>query len=492
LQQDFFRSALKQGRQYPVSAFVFGDAQDPTTSRRLLDLLLQHRIQVYPLTESVELQGERYAPGTAWVVPSAQPQFRLVHSIFEATPPVKGSVYGSTSYAVAPAYGLSVGRAKRVPAHGTDALAALPPPTQAGVIGGAAGYAYAFDWRDAAAPALLYRLLDLGLRVRVAGRPFSIDSSAGVRDFGYGAAVVPVAGQTLSPEALHQAIDAAARQAGMGVVGLATGHSRSGIDLGSDGFRPVRKPRVALVMGTGVNAAEIGSVWFLLDGLQWPATRLDPAQLGTVDLGGYTSLVLAGGQYDDLPPRTLERLRHWVDAGGSLIAYGSAAKWAGAQRLAPFQPKAGSAKPSVAEPEDGPKEEARRDFAERQDVLSEQRLSGNMVSARVDISHPLAYGLPRQAIHVNRESNLRLPAPADAFSSVVRVDARPEINGYLSSENRGKFAGALWAAVYAGGKGNVVLFADDPAHRKYWHGTERLLVNALFFADLLAPPPPRG
>ena len=34
--------------------------------------------------------------------------------------------------------------------------------------------------------------------------------------------------------------------------------------------------------------------------------------------------------------------------------------------------------------------------------------------------------------------------------------------------------------------------ADDPAHRKYWHGTDRLLVNALFFGNLLNPAKPRG
>jgi len=32
-----------------------------------------------------------------------------------------------------------------------------------------------------------------------------------------------------------------------------------------------------------------------------------------------------------------------------------------------------------------------------------------------------------------------------------------------------------------------VLFADDPAHRKNWHGTERLLLNAIVLVDHLNP-----
>jgi hypothetical protein len=31
------------------------------------------------------------------------------------------------------------------------------------------------------------------------------------------------------------------------------------------------------------------------------------------------------------------------------------------------------------------------------------------------------------------------------------------------------------------GQGRVVVLADDPAFRAFWHGTERLLLNAIFF-----------
>ncbi|HCV95326.1 MAG TPA: peptidase M14, partial [Stenotrophomonas sp.] len=108
LQKDFFQSALKQAGQQPIKAFVFGDAHDPGLTARLLDLLLQHQITVEALTTAVTVDGQRFEPGSAYVVPTAQPQFRLVHSIFADTPPIKGDVfYGSTSYAIAPAYGVA-------------------------------------------------------------------------------------------------------------------------------------------------------------------------------------------------------------------------------------------------------------------------------------------------------------------------------------------------------------------------------------------------
>ena len=60
--------------------------------------------------------------------------------------------------------------------------------------------------------------------------------------------------------------------------------------------------------------------------------------------------------------------------------------------------------------------------------------------------------------------------------------------GYLPEALRARSAGSVWAQVNPIGAGNVVLFADDPAHRKYWLGTERLLINALFLSNHLSSP----
>lgn len=481
LQKDFFRSARDQGRRNTYSAYVFGDPADATTSKRLLDLLLTHRIAVHALDAPLTVDGRTYAPGSAWVVPAAQPQFRLVHSIFEETPDTGGGVYGSTSYAIAHAYGLRNDRLRRAPRLG--AAVTQVPALDTGARGETA-YAWAIDWRDLGAQRALAALLTQDVRVRTAFSPFTTRTAAGDTAFGEGTLVIPVAGQTLDAAALRAAVDSAARDAGVVAHGLAGGQSVSGIDLGSDGIRPVRRPAIALVMGEGVNATEIGSTWFALsERLQYPATRLDPAQLGRVPLGTYTSIVLAGGRYDDLPEATVAALKRWVEAGGSLVTFGSAARWAQAKGLT------GAAPAPAAQ--DAPASTQRLDFAARRDTLAEQRSAGNLVSVDVDTTHPLAFGVPRRAGFVHKETDVTLAPLADAFANVVRIDDAPLVNGYLGAELRTALAGSVWAQVARVGGGNVVLFADDPAHRKYWLGTERMLVNALFFADQLSPAPPR-
>lgn len=478
LQRDTFRTAVEEGRRYKYGAFVFGDPADPGLSRQTLDLLLQHGIEVHALSAPVTIDGRSYGPGSAWIVPSAQPQFRLVHSIFEPTPPTNGGVYGSTSYAIAPAYNLAVGRLSRAPAMG--AAVTEVPAAAGGVIGPEMAYAYAVDWRDLNASKVLSSLLQRGVKVRAAFDPFTAGVQEGQTAFGRGTLVVTAAGQSLQAAELRAAVDKAAREAGVTAYALASGRSLSGVDLGSESVRPLRAPRIALVMGEGVNATEIGSTWFSLsERLGWPATKLDPAQLRRAPLGVYTSIVLAGGRYDDWSEDTVAALRRWVQSGGSLVTFGAASKWAVAKGLAGPAPKA-------VEPE-AAKAEARQDFAQRRDALAEKRSAGNALSADADITHPLAFGLTRRALFVNKETDLTLSPVADAFSNVVRIDAQPVVNGYLPESLRKQAAGSVWAQVARSGEGSVVLFADDPAHRKYWLGTERLLINGLFFANHLAP-----
>nr|TKK05869.1 peptidase M14 [Stenotrophomonas rhizophila] len=477
LQKDFFQSALKQAGQQPVKAFVFGDAHDPGLTAKLLDLLLQHQITVEALSTAVTVEGQRFEPGSAYVVPTAQPQFRLVHSIFADTPPIKGDVfYGSTSYAIAPAYGVAFAGSRSRNGGGQRVTAVAP--AQGGVVGGQAGYAYVLDWRDYNASRALYALQARGLLTRAAFQPFTAATADGEQAFARGSVVIPVAGQPLAGAALLAAVDEAARAAGVRVQALASGQSRSGIDLGSDSVKALRKPAVALVMGEGVSATEIGSAWFVLDQqVQLPASKLDPAQLGKVELDRYTTIVLAGGTYTGVDAAAVAALKRWINAGGSLVTYGTAARWAIEQKLADEV---------LGEDEKEP-DAARRAFGDQRDIAAIERVSGNILSAQVDTSHPLGFGLPRTQLAINKENGIRFKPSRNPFSTVVRVDETPRVNGYLSETNRNRVAGAAWLLVSPQGQGNVVLFADDPAHRKYWHGTERLLLNAIFFGNQLNP-----
>lgn len=481
LQKDFFRSALDQAARYPVKAWVFGDRNDPTLSRRLLTLLLRHRIEVHELAQPVEVDGRRFEPGSAWVVPARQPSFRLAHAIFEFTPPVKGDIfYSGTSYAVAPAYGLRYAASRRVLPAG--ARVHQVSPATGGVEGGVARYAYALDLRDFGAYRLVGALLADDLRLRAAFSPVAPAGEAGQPRRGL--VLVPVAGQPLDAQALHARIDALARELGVRVQAVHSGKSASGVDLGSDGLKPVRRPSVALVMGAGVSPPEIGAAWHAFDtALGLPSSKLEPVQLGEVPLERYTTIVLANGNYAGVPEAAVEALRRWIAAGGSLVACNTGARWAIEKGLLPAK---------LREPPPPAGGGLRLDFGTQREVFALRRVSGNILSADIDLTHPIAFGLQERRIFVNKETGLVFEKGANPYLDVVRIDDEPLVNGYLSEENRRHVAGSAFVQVVPVGKGNVVVFADDPAHRKYWHGTERLLLNAALFSNHLNPQRQRG
>ncbi len=164
------------------------------------------------------------------------------------------------------------------------------------------------------------------------------------------------------------------------------------------------------------------------------------------------------------------------------MVYGSGARWAIDKGLVEAKLRG-----------DGKGEEGQRlDFGTVRDVFALGRVSGNILSADIDPTHPLGFGVQQRRIWVNKESGLVFEPGKNAFLNVVNIDRQPVVNGYLSDANRARVAGSSYLQVVPSGSGNVVLFADDPAHRKYWHGTERLLLNALLQGNHLNTPKQRG
>ncbi len=116
--------------------------------------------------------------------------------------------YGSTSYAIAPAYGVTfAGSRSRI--EGGARVTALPA-RQGAVLGGQAGFAYAIDWRDYNAGALA-ALQGKGVSARAAFQPFTTATAQGDVSFAAGDLVIPVAGQALQGAALLEAVTSAAR-----------------------------------------------------------------------------------------------------------------------------------------------------------------------------------------------------------------------------------------------------------------------------------------
>jgi len=473
LQQNFFRTALAEGKMHPVKAYVFGDHRDQSLTNQFLELLLRHRLDVRPLQAPFRSGDQVFLPGQAFIVPSEQPFFYLVHSIFEETPTLGDSVYyDNTSWSLLHAAGIQYATVTEKQAVSAGEPLRAMPSVPTPVLGEPAGVAYLAHWTEYNASKALYFLLRHGVLVKNAHLPFQAKTNAGSQSFGYGSLVIPVARQSVTADSLHALVAEASRLSGVAFYSVSSAFSDGGIDLGSNNIRTIRTPEVAVIAGTGTNYEEVGQVWFLLNQqLNAPITLLDIEVAPRANLNRYNTLVLTSGNYSRLDKAFVARLKIWVAEGGTLILFKNAVEWAIRQELIHEKTK--------PEP-DAPTTTERIDYARQSDTESARRINGGIFTADIDITHPLGFGLSRRQIVFTKNSQTILLPSQNKYATVAKYADNPYISGYVSEANKKKIAGTAAILVTQEGDGKIVSFADDPTYRSYWKGTDRLFLNALF------------
>lgn len=476
LQKEFFQSAVEQGKANPDKAFIFGDSKDVTLTQKLLELVLVHHLKVYELAGDQSAEGKKFEKGKAYIVPAAQPNFRIVHSLFEETAKLADSAfYDNTSWSVIHAYGLQYAKLKTAGVLGEQVTAL--PVSKGEVTGSRSNYAYLLDWSDYNASKALYFLQDKGVLVKAAYKPFTAGTTTGKHSFGYGSLVIPVASQTITADSLYLAVKQAAEFAGVKILSTNTGFSLEGIDLGSNNVRTVEKPQVALLTGTGIAAGEVGEVWFLLnEHLGLPLTKLDVSSLSRVNLTRYTTLVLVSGSYSGLGKEGTDKIKAWVRAGGTLITFKSASEWAIKEDLVREKLYTDSATGKKTGP-------ARIDYVTKDEAETAKRINGGIFLADIDITNPIAFGISNRRIFFTKTGTTILQPSKDKYATVAQYLPASYISGYVSKPNVARINNSASILVSSAGAGKVVLFAEDPNYRHYWHGTDRLFLNAVFFGS---------
>lgn len=521
VQKDFFKYALEQGQKSTAKSYVFGDSKDVNLTQKFLGLLLQHRIKVYELNDNYSQDGKTFEKGKSYVVPAAQPNFLLVHSLFEENILTDSIYYDNTGWSIIHAYGLKYAKAAAPVAKAAEVSSLNLAKGE--VEGGKSAYAYLLNYSDYNASKALYKLLIKNILVKTAFKSFTVNAGTGKRAFSSGSLVIPVVGQTISADSLYKAVQEVAANTHINVLAVNGGFSAEGIDLGSSNIKAIRKPEVALAFGQGVTASEAGQVWFLLNQqLDLPVTKIDLSNFVRASLKRYNVLVLPAGNYTAWDNTVVEKLKAWVNDGGTLITFQTATAWAVQQGLVkeklveadfasrggrgdipPPAPEQNSAKtsspaqaaaathrtnaPAAIEGNDAVKKEkqSRLDYARQEDVEGSRRINGAIFQADLDITHPIAFGVTSRKLFINKNGPTILVPSTNKYTTVAQYSSKPFVNGYSSKTNVNRVANSAAIIATASGNGEVVLFADDPTYRGYWLGTNRLFLNAIFFANLL-------
>ena len=71
------------------------------------------------------------------------------------------------------------------------------------------------------------------------------------------------------------------------------------------------------------------------------------------------------------------------------------------------------------------------------------------------------------------------------YNNPLKYSKNPLISGYISKENLQSMKNSRPFAVYNLRKGKVTVFTDNTNFRAFWHGTNKLMMNAIFFSNLM-------
>jgi hypothetical protein len=478
-QRDFFKNSVSEAGTAAVKGYVYGDENDQAKTFHFTEMLRRHQIEVYSLKNRIAADDNEFKPSNSFIVPAGQPQYRLIKAIFEKTFEYKDSLfYDITSWTMPLAFGLPSAELNATQFNAGllgDKITDAKMPA-GGIVGnsGKSEYAYLFAWDELYAPKALFELQKEGLFIKVATNKFELPWNESSLKFDYGTILVPVKSQTISSDKLYQLVKEVAEKNYIRIYAVSGGNVLSGSDLGSSKFAAVTKPVIAMIAGPGVNATDAGEVWHLLDQrMNIPATHLEPVVFNRIELNKYNTLIMVGGNYGEL---NKEKLKAWVQAGGTLVLTEEAVTWAAQNGISDVKFK------KTKSPVDSLQKLV---YIDREQVDGAQQVNGAIFGAEADLTHPLAYGYNQKTVSLFKANRVFMEKSKNPYATPFYYGNKPMQSGWVSKENGDAIKNSAAVVVNTVGNGRVISIADNPNFRAFWLGGSKLFMNAIFFGRII-------
>jgi hypothetical protein len=468
----FARSAAQPPGQY--KSFVIREANDPNKINALCRLLDHHQIRYGRVGAGMSgVKAFDYTSGKETsvsinpndlVVSAYQPKAVLVQVLFEPESRLSDSLtYDITAWALPFAFGLEAYALK----ERLESKKAFEPYKAPEVRLAASPYAWCVHRRSLAEAAFLSEVLQKNVKVRTATKPFAISD----QNFAPGAFVINRGDNRLIANELDAIVQAAAKKANVPLYPIFTGFSGRGNDLGSDAFAPIDRPSVALVYGDDVDDNSFGHTWFFFEReVGYPVTPVSLERIHRVNLDEFTTLIFPNGSYN-LSDNQLKTIQDWVRSGGKLVAFDGGVKaFAGKEGFELKMKEEAKKDSAVATP---------KPYQTRERERISDQLPGAVMKAKVDNSHPLAFGLSDYYFSLKTDAAAyQMPEKA---SAVIYLEDNYQSYGFIGSRVKPRLKKTPVLLTQRMGSGQAVFFVDNPLFRSFWEQGKVLFANAVFF-----------
>ncbi len=479
-QRDFYKTASAEAAKDLTKAIVVGSSKDKAKAFHFAEMMARQNIDFYKLASKQTINGKSFEPESSYAIPLNQPQYRLIKSMFEKRTQFKDSLfYDISSWTLPLAFGIDYEELKVLPTLG-EKMVELKMPE--GKMVGKGDYAYIIEPFGYYVPRATYRLLNKNIRVKVASEPFYSDG----KKFERGSLLIAIDNQEKSIDQLQVYIKEIMEKDGLDVFALSTGLDFQGVSLGSPTFLSLKKPEIAMLVDVGISPTDAGEIWHLLDTrFQIPVTLLPISVFNSTNINRYNTLIIPEGTYSTITDATKEKLKTWVQAGGLVIGFESAVSWLNTAGLGKFEIKKEDDLPTGQAGKTGKDPAKSKPYADIEENKGAQETSGAIFEADADLTNPLLFGYSNSKIPLFKPNNIFLQKGMGAYSNPLTYGNSPLLSGYISKPNYSRLKNSSCLGISVLGRGRVIGFTENLSFRAFWYGTNKMMMNAIFYGPLL-------
>jgi hypothetical protein len=462
-QHNFYKNARNEAAKEGNKAIVFGDEKDAAKTYHLAEILKRHRISFYELKSDFSENGKNYKKGYSYIVPKNQKNTRLINAMFEKRTTFQDSLFYDISAWTFP-LAFNLDYTETTTAKAGDVVEDLQ--LLKGGVTSKSEYAYLFEWHEYYSPKLLNAILKKGLRAKVSMKTFKANG----KSYDYGTIMIPVKNQDLSTSEIYSFLNDAAQESYIKIDAVTTGLN-DGIDLGSNNFKTLELPKIALLVGDGITSYDAGEIWHLFDTrYDIIATKLDTKNFSRADLSRYNTIIMVNSN-SALNDSNAKKLKSWIQDGGTLVAYKNALRWLESEKLMKidFKKKDLTAK-NIS-------------YEQRGDFRGAQVIGGAIFETKLDRSHPVNFGYKNDKLAMFRNTTIFVNGDKNSYNNPIQYTKNPLLSGYISKQNLDSISLTVPLKIDGIGRGNIIGFTDNTNFRAFWYGTNKLLMNAIFFRE---------
>jgi hypothetical protein len=506
LLNDFYQyrvSAIAEGSKEPVREYILPHGRDASTTDKLAALLAEQGVDVKRATAAFQAGSRNYPAGT-YTVPMAQPAKRLIRTLLDPVTPLDeafikkeearrqrkmhGEIYDVTAWSLPLMYNVeALGSADPVSGSFEPVKPAGAVPGE--IHGGKAEVAYLAAWGSSASGRFLAGALREDIQVFSSDRPFAQNGTK----FPAGSLIIKANG---NPPDLRERLARLAASTGADLYATNSGWVDEGVNFGSRHVLRVRKPRIALAWDTPVSSSSAGWARYVLERQYgYPVTPIRAAQLAEADLSRFQVMILpSGGNYARaFGEDGIDRLKDWVESGGTLIALADAVRFvadpkvellAVAQENAPREGEPAKKQDKEEDRVPGKIIASQADYAKAIEADTEppDSIPGALLRAQIDPDHWLGAGAGETVTAMVVGRNIFTPIKIDKGVNVAVFQPADKVlaSGYLWEDGRKQMAYKPLVIAQAKGHGVVIAFTADPNYRGYLDGMNILFLNAVF------------